>query len=642
MSTCLQAWDDKGNVLVPLDRYSAPLIPIGVDLPDKKSVDKQMVALNVTPIRQCPRVDTVTEWCRQRGWAATYTVKLKRLVSTTLPDAESGYSAAVVLCCGCGPLDPGSACYVCVERLQSTDRLLEHVLEGAGQQPGEEPKESKHLRLRCLMPFTVANSMDVFLTIFHRVYKLTAAKKNTKQLEMRLFKGRWAHDGAGFFFNIISGRAKHVLKMQAAVTKAASAPSGGSGAGGEPSAAASAPGGGSGAGGEPSASTNSTSSRGSSDKDEATDKSDFVAGELEAALEGVWDEDAMVPDEVLGSSAVQQIADELMSEAAMQEADDQEHQETTRAEHAELDEAAVRQHEISMVKAAVRAESIPALSGDDGDLGVSDEDIAIDAALCRIHGLSGTSSSSAGQTTTSATLPPLFSTWHAAACRGVTLLNARAEACRRVAVRAYSGADRLYVRDCDHKVLGEGGYLSLLSIPGHNAEHHDSIAFISWSGPQHGRAVTLDDNRRVKMFVPVGEMRAPKDLSGAVVIHPDCARVRALKVRGKQGKDRPSMPQDILDLQRMWLAAQAVDDQGDNYGDAAVPAVPAHMPCVHCESLGAAAVHTCALCLLGWHDECMDKFYNAYQDTLANMEHPAVDVPEDFVGEDFSSRSPMP
>ena len=130
-----------------------------------------------------------------------------------------------------------------------------------------------------------------------------------------------------------------------------------------------------------------------------------------------------------------------------------------------------------------------------------------------------------------------------------TLLAWRRAASESIAVLVDASEARLQ----QSAVLGKNRRLSLVHMtsPGEHDEHEKSARFVHWQIPgRTGRPVNLDELNRVKALVFVGALREAMDLSRDFIIHPNIG-VTMVRSRGYQFTDRPTIPQNMLRLQRV-------------------------------------------------------------------------------------------
>jgi hypothetical protein len=172
-----------------------------------------------------------------------------------------------------------------------------------------------------------------------------------------------------------------------------------------------------------------------------------------------------------------------------------------------------------------------------------------------------------------------YMAWLLKADKATNVLVERASACRQIR-------------------CGDRG-LSLLSasLQGQDEGEGPQVCYVQWAVPGvSGRIADLDEHDRVKCIVPVGGKRMPKDFSNAEVIHPGID-VSAERTRGRNGQDRPQVPEDIVLLSQMWKTAlrSPGDLQSVFLG-----------PCSLCkeEEQPEVACFLCAVCQMHWHDAC--------------------------------------
>ena len=127
-----------------------------------------------------------------------------------------------------------------------------------------------------------------------------------------------------------------------------------------------------------------------------------------------------------------------------------------------------------------------------------------------------------------------------------------------------------------------------------------SVDYVQWSDAKKftGRLVQLDD--RGGLVCPVYFMQSTCSFTGAEIVMPSCG----VSVRKVKKSDRPLMPQHIVRLQRMFIAATHSHVTADERALSFQGELPCNnTPCAAC---GEAAGTMCVCCLMAWHADCAD------------------------------------
>ena len=128
----------------------------------------------------------------------------------------------------------------------------------------------------------------------------------------------------------------------------------------------------------------------------------------------------------------------------------------------------------------------------------------------------------------------------------------------------------------------------------------DLVDFVSWQDAtvKRGRVFHTDDRGRLKWSVPVRDIFKVMSFNDADIILPNAGVVAA-----KPRTDRPTVPQDSLDIQSMWLRAWNLS----NASASEAPEPDSDLSCRTCCicNLSGDACRLCAVCCVASHPACL-------------------------------------